>query len=280
MSRLRYVAVLAVLATGGSGWSETYYIAWEGEGDTPGLPEQFGWTRSWGNWDGLHQGPGAYRTLENGVLAYDSLYDPGVFDFSYIEDPPWPIDPQPGQCFFMDWRVRVEQVVGTCDPAVTVAADTMWQVGFEYSETWVRSVFEDDVYIPIAPGVFHDYRLISWDMLTYEFYIDGELARVGSFWASATASYVGWGDAVQGAASLHRWDRFRFGTLPAPQAGDVDCDGTLDFRDINPFVQALSDGELYQQTHPGCWPENADINGDASVDFRDINPFVELLLSL
>jgi len=82
-----------------------------------------------------------------------------------------------------------------------------------------------------------------------------------------------------GAASVSTWDYARFGVLPAPQAGDADCDATVDFRDINPFVQALADGNGYRDTYPGCWPENADINSDGSVDFGDINPFIELLTS-
>jgi hypothetical protein len=29
--------------------------------------------------------------------------------------------------------------------------------------------------------------------------------------------------------------------------------------------------------YPGCPPANGDANGDGSVDFRDINPFILLL---
>lgn len=198
-----------------------YWVSWEGEGDTAGLPEEFGWSRNWGNWNGQYQGPGAYRTLENGILTYDSLYDPGVFDFSNIHYPDWPMDPAPGEQFVMEWRLKVAQVVGSYDPGVALAADTWWMVGFQYSENWVRSAFEDGVYIPITAGVFHEYRLLSSDMLSYEFYIDGQLARVGSFWESATQSYVGWGDGVQGAASLHSWDYFRFGVIPEPTSAVV-----------------------------------------------------------
>jgi hypothetical protein len=59
--------------------------------------------------------------------------------------------------------------------------------------------------------------------------------------------------------------------------GDLNCDGEVNFGDINPFVLALSDLALYQATYPGCPLENRDINGDGSCDFRDINPFVALL---
>ncbi len=60
--------------------------------------------------------------------------------------------------------------------------------------------------------------------------------------------------------------------------GDLDCDGTVGFADINPFVQYLSDFAAWQATYADCPPENGDINGDGIFpSFGDINPFVELL---
>jgi hypothetical protein len=269
-------ALLLTLALATIGSSEPYWIDWEGEGETAGLPDEFGWSRSWGNWDGQYQGPGASPTLVDGILTFDSLYDPGVCD-SYVVDRPGQIDPAPAEVFVMEWRLNVEQVIGSHDPGVAAASNTARIVSFTYTAGALISDFEDDIVIPISSG-FHDYRLLSWNMLNYELYIDGDLVHVGTFWQGVWDAYVGWGDFVQGAASLHRWDYFRFGALPAPQAGDLNCDGTLDFQDINPFVQVLTDGEAYQQTYSGCWPENADINDDGSVDFGDINPFVELLM--
>jgi hypothetical protein len=61
---------------------------------------------------------------------------------------------------------------------------------------------------------------------------------------------------------------------PAICRGDCNCDGVVDFADINPFVSALVNGVHCDGT--GC---NADINGDCTVDFGDINPFVALLTS-
>ena len=60
------------------------------------------------------------------------------------------------------------------------------------------------------------------------------------------------------------------------QIGDLNCDGAVDFNDINPFVMALSYFELYQSTYPGC-VLTGDVNGDGTLDFSDINPFVALL---
>ncbi len=52
--------------------------------------------------------------------------------------------------------------------------------------------------------------------------------------------------------------------------GDCNCDGIIDFDDINPFVAAVSG------VTP-CRYENCDVNADGYIDFNDINPFVELL---
>ena len=59
--------------------------------------------------------------------------------------------------------------------------------------------------------------------------------------------------------------------------GDMNCDGTVNFRDINPFVLLLSDASAWQVEYPACLLANGDINADGSVNFRDINPFVQQL---
>ena len=59
--------------------------------------------------------------------------------------------------------------------------------------------------------------------------------------------------------------------------GDLNCDGVLDFGDINPFVMRLCDPPAYESAFPNCDILNGDVNGDGRVDFDDINPFVTLL---
>jgi len=58
--------------------------------------------------------------------------------------------------------------------------------------------------------------------------------------------------------------------------GDVNCDGHVDFDDINPFVWALSGEAVYLAQFPDCNWLNADCNEDGTVDFDDINAFVAL----
>jgi hypothetical protein len=69
-------------------------------------------------------------------------------------------------------------------------------------------------------------------------------------------------------------------TCVKPVYGDLNCDGTVDFGDINPFVLYLSDSAAWQAAYPRCHMLNGDINGDGTYgqwSFGDINPFLALL---
>lgn len=61
------------------------------------------------------------------------------------------------------------------------------------------------------------------------------------------------------------------------RAGDLNCDGVVNFVDINAFVLALGDRAGYTAQFPACVIDNGDTNGDGACDFEDINPFVALL---
>ena len=210
---MRVLCLVALLATiVPSVTAEPYWIAWEGDE----YPEDLGWTRIWGDREGDYHGDGAIRTIENGILTYDSLFDDGVYDFCRIERP-GQIDPHAGETFVMEWGLNVEQTLGGEDPGVSVFSDEALGLGFEFAQDQLYSVFEHST-IPIEPGAFHDYRLISTDMCEYELFIDCHLVRKGNFVQVFSASRVGWGDSVQGAASLHHWDYFRFGVVPEPGA--------------------------------------------------------------
>ena len=66
-------------------------------------------------------------------------------------------------------------------------------------------------------------------------------------------------------------------STPLPRLGDLNCDGSVDFGDINPFVLALSDPAAYAAQFPDCNIMNGDCNGNGRVEFGDITPFVALL---
>ncbi|MEW6251636.1 MAG: hypothetical protein AB1716_13395 [Planctomycetota bacterium] len=263
-----WVVVVAALVCSAA-CAEQYWIRWEGDD----LPEHQGWTRVWGNYQGVYHGFGAYRTLENGILTHDSLYDPGVYDYSLIQRP-GAIDPGPGESFVMEWRLRVDDVtVWDYDPSVSVYSDDAWGLTLVYGRARIYS-WNESVVIPFEAGIYHDYCVISTDMRVYDLLIDGCVAHHGVFRRLVGPAEVIWGDSVQGAASRHAWDYLRFGVV---RQGDLNCDGGVSFMDINPFVLALSDPHGYMEQYSSCSIYSADCNSDGNVDFRDINAFVAIL---
>jgi DNA-binding beta-propeller fold protein YncE len=96
----------------------------------------------------------------------------------------------------------------------------------------------------------------------------GSLAVIHNYMASPTSS----GPILTGLAGPLNFANFAWNAL-----GDLNCDGVVNFDDINPFVVALSDPAAYQAAYPSCNIMNGDCNGDGFVDFDDINPFVALL---
>lgn len=60
-------------------------------------------------------------------------------------------------------------------------------------------------------------------------------------------------------------------------AGDCNCDGVLDFADINPFLLAMSNPLGYAAEWPRCPGARADVNRDGTVDAADAQWLVTLL---
>ena len=80
-----------------------------------------------------------------------------------------------------------------------------------------------------------------------------------------------------GGTSQYGEIRYARSRTPVRIPGDMNCDGAVNFDDINPFVLALSDPPGWHAAYPDCNLLNGDVNGDGAVDFQDINPFVALL---
>jgi len=68
-----------------------------------------------------------------------------------------------------------------------------------------------------------------------------------------------------------------WGVISRHLVGDLNCDLTVNFADINWFVLALAMPQTYAERLPDCPLANRDINGDGLFDFADINYFVKLL---
>jgi len=92
-------------------------------------------------------------------------------------------------------------------------------------------------------------------------------------------------DTGRGLAPIIDIGAYEFGAVAppipgGPCAGDVNCDGTVGFNDINPFVLLLSNPAAWAGAYPHCPVLNGDTNNDGTVSFGDINPFVSLLTQL
>ena len=64
---------------------------------------------------------------------------------------------------------------------------------------------------------------------------------------------------------------------PMTFTGDMNCDGEVNFGDVQPFANALADAGAWQATYPDCNIMNGDVNGDGQFNFGDIQAFVGLL---
>ncbi len=65
---------------------------------------------------------------------------------------------------------------------------------------------------------------------------------------------------------------------PPRDLGDMNCDGRVDFNDINGFIAALVSREEFYRQYPDCNYDNADTNEDGVVDFDDIESFIDRLV--
>ncbi|MBN2448581.1 MAG: hypothetical protein JXO22_17775 [Phycisphaerae bacterium] len=60
--------------------------------------------------------------------------------------------------------------------------------------------------------------------------------------------------------------------------GDLNCDGSTDVFDIDPFVLAITNPAGYASAYPECDINLADCNEDESVDVFDIDAFVAIIV--
>jgi len=196
------------------------------------------------------------------------------------------------------------QWFGTLSVAPNGRLDVIWndtregpdyhrsRVRYSYSTedglTWTPSVnitpaFNSHVGWPQQQKLGDYYHMISDDVgasLAYAATFNGEqdiyYVRIGEY--DCNANGVPDPQDISGGASTD----VNANGVPdeCESVGDLNCDGAVDFGDINPFVLHLASFTSWQATYPGCDARNGDINGDGTYgqdSFGDINPFVALL---
>ena len=71
--------------------------------------------------------------------------------------------------------------------------------------------------------------------------------------------------------------RVDMGAYEFVRLGDLNCDGIVDYDDVDAFVLALIDEAAYYALYPDGDHLLADLNGDGAVNSLDIDPFIALL---
>ena len=88
-----------------------------------------------------------------------------------------------GELFVAECRVKIDQAIGDMyDSTFGICSDDGMQLAFGLFPDRIESIWEDNVTLSVNPDTFHEYRVLSWDMQTYELYIDGDLVHEGTFW--------------------------------------------------------------------------------------------------
>lgn len=241
------------------GLAEPYQVAYEGDV----FPEQDGWDRftSNGGVDRLIVGS-VFRLSSNDFMTADQ-YD--MFMNNQL-------NAGPDEVFYVEWRLRLCPDPGLADVKVFVGLDNGERdVSLAYSADHFTS-FHDDNTVFIDTTVFHTYRIQSFDMFDYDFFVDGELAYSGFFDPPGIASsLVNFGDCCVGQASCSEWDFFRFG---AARLGDVNLDGRTNLLDFATFANCF--GAPVSGPPAACSDQDArlsDLDQDGLIDLSDFATF-------
>ena len=88
-----------------------------------------------------------------------------------------------------------------------------------------------------------------------------------------------WFDIIEGTSQDEDGDHIP-DECEAYLVGDLNCDGVVNFFDIDAFVLAITDPAGYAADYPDCDLLAGDCNGDGVVNFFDIDCFVELVIGM
>jgi hypothetical protein len=203
---MRIIPVLTLLTLVGSAAGEQFWVEYDA---TCGqFPEQVGWERQ------TYYG-GDQHSFDGGSLVLDGLAPDGPEDYYRMDAP---IALGPGETFVMQWRMRVDQVIGPYfDPGVNFTVLGQAALTLVYSESSIFSLGESTI-ATFEPGVFHNYQVTSSDLDTYTLQIDGQEAHSGLLAPTGWESGMEWGDYTRPVSSLSMWDSVSFGVVPEPGA--------------------------------------------------------------
>ncbi len=183
--------------------------------------------------------------------------------------------------FFLQWSVETNAPTADIDggPVVMSASGNGPALyHFVITDGLVRfslgNPTQTTLFVPIATGTSHRYRLEVRNSTGYAWYIDSRLIDSGT----SAGPYPTGSSRITWAAQYYfhdhtaRWDYIRYGTIPQPGSGDYDSNGVVDATDAYFFLDCLLGPDA---NGPGCrW---ADMNSDGKVNGDDIQQFTAAL---
>lgn len=101
----------------------------------------------------------------------------------------------------------------------------------------------------------------------------------GGFVPVTTALEVCQAISVNGRRIIGHGAASRAWTVTLDLLGDMNCDGEVDFDDVEPFTQALIDPPAYEAAFSSCSIARANMNQDGVIDGLDISGFVADVLA-
>jgi len=230
--------------------------------------------------------PGAFP-WEQGWVVYshgqvDASIDWGVYALrleatymntweTYSSEDMGPVNPEPGEYLYVEWRMMVVTDRFSGDTLVTVALDDFGgDMTVHISRDGIHD-YEGFKGYDFTPGEFHTFVIRSVNLLDYDLFVDGEYAFSDVFKTpTSLSSFVDWGDGSS-SYSTSLWQYFRCGGAPL---GDIDIDGSVDLVDFATFAMCFTNGGTYAP--PGCSDQEfalSDLDNDGDTDLVDFATF-------
>jgi len=190
---------------------------------------------------------------------------------SYSSEDMGPVNPEPGEYLYVQWRMMVVTDPSAGDPRVGVALDDFAGVmAVNLTRDWIRDYEGGETYYFTA-GEFHTFVIRSVNLLDYDLFVDGQYAFSDVFKTPTSLdSFVCWGDGST-LCSTSLWQYFRCGGAPL---GDIDINGRVDLVDFATFAMCFTNGGT--DAPPGCSDQEfalSDLDNDGDTDLVDFATF-------
>lgn len=165
-------------------------------------------------------------------------------------------------------------------------ADWSIQMNFDSNDGMLKVYYGNGmntVDVPYLPDEWVEVRADidltqDWTRIYYDHILIAEYPWTGgALGGGGGASNIAAIDLYANGASPVYYDDLRLQVVST--TGDINCTGTIDLGDIEPFVLSLTDPDGYGLLYPDCPMSHSDLNLDGEINAKDIQAFADLLIS-